>query len=127
MKKQILSLVLCGFCMLSCSTENMAVNNVESMKSDEMVNFDKAMKSIMKPENLSTPEEKAQNGNSTELNDRSKEILYLASKKLISANGISEQELSSRTSNSKEQAISLAQKIYFEKYNDIQKKIKSEN
>ncbi|AZA52922.1 hypothetical protein EG348_07830 [Chryseobacterium sp. G0201] len=105
----------------------MAVNNVESMKSDEMVNFDKAMKSLMNPENLSTPEEKAKNGNSTELNERSKEILYLASKKLISANGISEQELASRTSNSKEQAISLAQKIYFEKYNDIQKKIKSEN
>lgn len=126
MKKQILSLLLCGFCMLSCSTENLAVNNVESMKSDEMVNFDKALKSMMSPENLSTPEEKAKNRNSTELNDRSKEILYLASKKLIIANGISEQELASKTSNSREKAISLAKKIYFEKYNNFQNIIKSE-
>lgn len=127
MKKQILSLLLCGFCIISCSTENMAVNSVDSMKSDEMVNFDKALQSLLKPENQSTPEEKARSKNPTELNDKSKQILYTASKKLILSNGITEQELQSRTVDSREQTISLATKIYFEKYNDIKKRIKSEN
>ncbi|MEN4759528.1 hypothetical protein ABEG63_04235 [Chryseobacterium sp. C39-AII1] len=127
MKKQILSLLLCGFCIISCSTENMAVNSIENMKSDEMVNFDKALKSLLEPENQSTPEEKAKSKSPAALNDRSKEILYIASKKLILSNGITEQELKSKTSESKEKTISLATKIYFEKYNDIQKRIKSEN
>ena len=126
MKKQILSLLFCSIVILSCSTENTAVNNVESMKPDEMVNFDKALKSLMNPENRSTPEEIAKNGNSAELNDRSKEILYVASKKLIISTGVTEQELSARTSNNREKTISLATKLYFEKYNDIQKGIKSE-
>ncbi|KMQ69936.1 hypothetical protein ACM39_02540 [Chryseobacterium sp. FH2] len=113
--------------MFSCSTENMAVNNPESMKSDEMVNFDNALKSLVKRENQSTPEEKAKSKNPTELNEKSKQILYLAAKQLIISDGISEKELAARTADSREKTISLATKLYFEKYNNIQKRIKSEN
>jgi hypothetical protein len=124
MRNQILSLVVLGFCTLSCSTENIAVNNAESMKSDEMINFDKALKSLLKPENQSTPEEKSKSKSSTELNEKSKQILYEASKDLILSNDVQIKDLN--TFDNKERTISLATKIYFEKYNDIQKQIKSE-
>lgn len=123
MKNQILTLVLSGFCMLSCSTENMAANNAEGMKTDPMVNFDKAMKSLVKPENQSSPEEKA---NGAVLNEKSKQILYLASKEFILSDGITEAELESTTSGSREKTISLAHQVYFKKYNEIQKRLKSE-
>jgi hypothetical protein len=124
MRNQILSLVVLGFCTLSCSTENIAVNNPESMKSDEMINFDKALKSLLKPENQSTPEERSKSKSSTELNEKSKQILYEASKDLILSNDVQIKDLN--TFDNKERTISLATKIYFEKYNDIQKQIKSE-
>jgi len=124
MKNQILTLVFSGFCMLSCSTENLAANNAEGMKTDPMVNFDKAMKSLMKSENQSSPEEKAANG--AVLNEKSKQILYLASKEFVLSSGISQAELTASTSDNREKTISLAHQVYFKKYNEIQKRLKSE-
>ncbi len=110
--------------MFSCSTENLAANNAEGMKTDPMVNFDKAMKSLTKPENQSSPEEKAANG--AVLNEKSKQILYLASKEFVLSSGITQAELTASTSDSREKTISLANRMYFEKYHNIQKQLKSE-
>jgi len=117
--------VFSGLCMLSCSTESIAANNAEGMKTDPMVNFDKAMKSLVKRENQSTPQEKANNG--AVLNEKSKQILYLASKEFLISSGISQEELTAKTSGSREKTISLANNMYFEKYHDLQKRVKSEN
>lgn len=124
MKNQILTLVFSGFCMLSCATENLSANNAEGMKTDPMLNFDKAMKSLTKPENQSSPEEKT--GNGAVLNEKSKQILYLASKEFILSSGITQAELTAGTSDNREKTISLANRMYFEKYQNIQKQLKSE-
>ena len=107
----------------SCSNEKMAVNSVENMKTTDMRNFDSALKKLMKPENRSTPEEKARLG--AQLNDKSLDILYSASKQLLN---IEEDRLGVAVSRAdKEQVISRATKLYFEKIGKINSTIKSEN
>ncbi|MGL6128443.1 hypothetical protein, partial [Chryseobacterium artocarpi] len=83
MKKILLSAFYAGiFCVaLSCSSERSSITSPEEMKSTEMVSFDRAMKEIMKPENRSTPEEKARWG--AQLNDRALDILFNASLELV--------------------------------------------
>jgi hypothetical protein len=112
--------------IISCNNERMAVNTVESMKTKEMANFDNAMKSLGKPENRPTDEER-RNANSTELSDRRKELLIPASKALILSTGISEVELQRKTNGDKSAIIVWAIQINIEKNAKIRKNLKLEN
>ena len=124
MKNFILGSLLVGTCILgSCSTERMSINSVENLKSAEMKNYDNALKSLMKPENRSTPTEKNRHG--AQLNDRSLEILYYAAKNLLTANG--ETVAIAETRSEKELAISRATKMYFEKLGKISRNVNNEN
>jgi hypothetical protein len=112
--------------IISCNNERIAVNTVESMKTKEMANFDNAMKSLGKPENRPTDEER-RNANSTELSDRRKELLIPASKALILSTGISEVELQRKTNGDKSAIIVWAIQINMEKIAKIRKDLKLEN
>ena len=124
MKKLTFTLLifLTGF-ITSCSSEQTAVSSIENSKTQEMKNFDNALKSLMKPENRSTPDEKARWG--AQLNDRSLDILYNASNNLLSVNRIEFAKTESREG--KEKVISQATKLYFEKLKGIEQNVKSEN
>lgn len=86
MKNFILSSFILGtFLLVSCNTERMSINSVENLKTAEMNNYDNALKSLMKPENRSTPDENMRFG--AQLNDKFLEILYNAAKNLLAATG----------------------------------------
>ncbi|MCA6068197.1 hypothetical protein JI747_013465 [Chryseobacterium sp. RG1] len=126
MKKTLLSAIFASiFCVaVSCSTERPSLASIEDMKSTEMTSFDKALKEIMKPENLSTPEEKARWG--AQLNDRALTILFNASLKVVGKN--ENNRLSENSSRlEKEKVIVQATELYFSKLNAIKAKQKAEN
>lgn len=124
MKKTLLSAfyasILCV--AISCSTERATLASTEEMKSTEMTSFDKALKEIMKPENRSTPEEKARLG--AQLNDRSLDILFNASLQLV---GKSNSNLSQTSRVEKEKVIVQATNLYFSKLNTLKANQKAEN
>jgi len=107
----------------SCSNEQTAISTLENSKTQEMKNFDSALKSLMKPENRSTPEEKSRLG--AQLNERSLDILYKASNNLLTVNRIEFAKAESREG--KEKVISQATKLYFEKLRGMEQNAKSEN
>lgn len=124
MKKTLLSAFYAGIlCVaISCSTERATLASTEEMKSTEMTSFDKALKEIMKPENRSTPEEKARLG--AQLNDRSLDILFNASLQLV---GKSNSNLSQTSRVEKEKVIVQATNLYFSKLNTLKANQKAEN
>ncbi|KFF03996.1 hypothetical protein, partial [Chryseobacterium luteum] len=77
MKKHLLLSAIAIISLISCNNEGTAVNTVESMKTPQMENFDKAFKSLGDPQNRPTEEEK--NRNTSELSDRRKALLVPAS------------------------------------------------
>ncbi|MFP3590417.1 hypothetical protein [Chryseobacterium sp. SIMBA_038] len=124
MKKTLLSAFYAGIlCVVfSCSTERATLASTEEMKSTEMTSFDKALKEIMKPENRSTPEEKARLG--AQLNDRSLDILFNASLQLV---GKSNSNPSQASRVEKEKVIVQATNLYFSKLNTLKANQKAEN
>lgn len=94
MKKLFLT-VVASITLLSCTNESAAVNTVESMKTAEMQNFDRAMKSLGEPENRPTEEEKR--SGSAELSDRRKKILLPSAMELIQSTGVTDEEIQRKT------------------------------
>jgi hypothetical protein len=125
MKKLLLSAAFAVLTLASCSNESSAVNTVESMKTPQMENFDKAFKSLGDPQNRPTEEEKKRN--TSELSDRRKALLVPASKELILSTGITEAELMRKTGGDISQIIVWATQIYMKKSEGIRKNIKAEN
>ncbi|MDF0720583.1 hypothetical protein P0M11_11300 [Kaistella sp. PBT33-4] len=127
MKTRILKTMLFGLLLtgLSCNTERAVVTTAESLKSQQMIDFDNALRSLMKAENRSNSEEKARLG--TQLNDRSLNILYAASKQLLESHGVNSQTLEFNNREDKEKVISKASEIYFQNYSKIQTQVKNEN
>lgn len=127
MKTRIVKTVLLGLLVtiLSCNTERAVVNTAESLKAQQMIDFDNALRSLMKAENRSSPEEKARLG--TQLNDRSLNILYVASKQLLESYGVNSQTLEFNNREDKEKVISKATEMYFQNYSKIQTQLKNEN
>jgi hypothetical protein len=125
MKKILQSALFASiFCaVISCSTERNSLTSTEDLKPTEMVSFDKALKEIMKPENRSTPEEKARLG--AQLNDKSLDILFNASLQLIGKKANKDSENISRVE--KEKVIVQATNLYFAKLNTIKASQKAEN
>jgi len=124
MKKYFLSAVLAILTLSSCNNEGSAVNTVESMKTPQMENFDKAFKSLGDPQNRPTEEERKRN--TSELSDRRKALLVPASKELILSSGVTEAELMRKTGGDMSQIIVWATQIYMQKSDEIKKNIKSD-
>jgi hypothetical protein len=94
MKKLFLT-VVASITLLSCTNESAAVNTVEAMKTTEMQNFDRAMKSLGEPANRPTEEEKR--SGSAELSDRRKKILLPSAMELIQSTGVTKEEMQRKT------------------------------
>ncbi|KFF24606.1 hypothetical protein [Chryseobacterium vrystaatense] len=124
MKKYILSAAFAALTLASCNNEGSAVNTVESMKTPQMENFDKAFKSLGDPQNRPTEEERKRN--TSELSDRRKALLVPASKELILSTGITENEITRKTGGDMSQIIVWATQIYMQKSDEIRKNIKSD-
>ncbi|PQA95824.1 hypothetical protein B0A69_05495 [Chryseobacterium shigense] len=124
MKKLFLSAFIALLTLGSCSNESSAVHTVESMKTPQMENFDKAFKSLGDPQNRPTEEERKRN--TSELSDRRKALLVPASKELILSTGITEAEMTRKTGNDMSQIIVWATQIYLQKSDEMRKNIKSE-
>jgi len=123
MKKLLLSAAFAILTLASCNNEGPAVNTVESMKTPQMENFDKAFKSLGDPQNRPTEEERKRN--TSELSDRRKALLVPASKELIISSGVTEAELMRKTGGDMSQIIVWATQIYMTKSDEIRKNIKS--
>ncbi|MEI3790073.1 MULTISPECIES: hypothetical protein [unclassified Chryseobacterium] len=124
MKKLFLSAAFAALTLVSCNNEGNAVNTVESMKTPQMENFDKAFKSLGDPQNRPTEEERKRN--TSELSDRRKALLVPASKELILSTGVTETELMRKTGGDMSQIIVWATQIYMQKSDEIRKNIKSD-
>ncbi|HCA07515.1 hypothetical protein [Chryseobacterium sp.] len=124
MKKYFLSAAIAVLTLASCNNEGSAVNTVETMKTPQMEKFDKAFKSLGDPQNRPTEEEKKRN--TSELSDRRKALLVPASKELIISTGVTEAELTRKTSGDMSQIIVWATQIYMQKSDEIRKNIKSD-
>ncbi|WP_080780368.1 hypothetical protein [Chryseobacterium phocaeense] len=124
MKNLFLTAAFASLTLISCNNEGSAVNTVESMKTPQMENFDKAFKSLGDPQNRPTEEERKRN--SSELSDRRKALLVPASKELILSSGVTEAELTRKTGGDMSQIIVWATQIYMQKSDEIRKNIKSE-
>ncbi|WP_080780355.1 hypothetical protein [Chryseobacterium phocaeense] len=124
MKKLILSAVIAVVTLVSCNNENAATHTVESMKTPQMENFDKAFKSLGDPQNRPTEEERKRN--TSELSDRRKALLVPASKELILSTGVTEAELTRKTGGDMSQIIVWATQIYMQKSDEIRRNIKSD-
>ncbi|KMQ62359.1 hypothetical protein ACM40_08670 [Chryseobacterium sp. BLS98] len=124
MKKLFLSAAFAALTLVSCNNEGTAVNTVETMKTPQMENFDKAFKSLGDPQNRPTEEERKRN--TSELSDRRKALLVPASKELILSTGITETELMRKTGGDMSQIIVWATQIYMQKSDEIRKNIKSD-
>ena len=124
MKKHLLLSAIAVISLLSCNNEGTAVNTIQSMKTPQMENFDKAFKSLGDPQNRPTEEEKQRN--TSELSDRRKALLRPASKELILSSGITEAEMTRKTGNDMSQIIVWATQIYMQKSDEIRKNLKSE-
>ena len=124
MKKLFLSAAFAALTLVSCNNEGTAVNTVETMKTPQMENFDKAFKSLGDPQNRPTEEERKRN--TSELSDRRKALLVPASKELILSTGVTEAELMRKTGGDMSQIIVWATQIYMQKSDEIRKNIKSD-
>lgn len=123
MKKHLLLSAFAVISLISCTNEGAALNTVESMKTPQMENFDKAFKSLGDPQNRPTEEERKRN--TSELSDRRKALLVPASKELILSSGVTEAELTRKTGDDMSQIIVWATQIYMQKSDEIRKNIKS--
>ena len=124
MKKHFLMAAFAVLTLISCNNEGSTTNTVESMKTPQMENFDKAFKSLGDPQNRPTEEEKKRS--TSELSDRRKALLVPASKELILSTGVTEAELMRKTGGDMSQIIVWATQIYMKKSDEIRKNIKSE-
>ncbi|MCW3170551.1 hypothetical protein OMO38_18640 [Chryseobacterium sp. 09-1422] len=123
MKKLLLLTVFATVVLTSCSVEDNMITTSENMKSTEMINFRKAIKTLGDSGNRITEEEKQSN----QLSDKRKEALVPASKDLILSTGITESELMSRTRGNSGSIIVWAYKIYMNKTEEIKKSLQSQN
>jgi len=124
MKKLFISAAFAALTLVSCNNEGSALNTVESMKTPQMENFDKAFKSLGDPQNRPTEEERKRN--TSELSDRRKALLVPASKELILSTGVTENEITRKTGGDMSQIIVWATQIYMQKSDEIRKNIKSD-
>lgn len=125
MKKNILVYAFAAFSLYACGTENTTVSNVENLKTPQMENFSKAMKSLGNPENRATEEERRQPGN--ELSDRRKQILLPSAKDLIKSEGFTDAQIQDKTKGDVSAILVWAIEIHQKKNADVLKIAKQSN
>lgn len=122
MKNKLLyAIVMAAF--ISCSTETSAINPNETRKSEQVLNFEKSIKSLSNPENRETPEEE-RNRKSLELSDRCKDILIPSALELIKSTGVKEKEITENTQGDRDKILTWAVKIYNQNLDQINKNSK---
>lgn len=114
--KLLYAILLAG--IISCSTESSTINTMGTTKSEEVLNFEKSIKSLSKPENRETPEE-LRNKKSIELSDRRKDILIPSALELIKSTGVKDREIKETTQGDRDKILTWAVKIYNEKLETI--------
>lgn len=122
MKKILFTLSLLMVVLNSCTNESATVNTVESMKTPEMQNFAKAMRSLGDPANRATEEEK-QSG-SAELSDRRKRILLPSATELIKSTGVTDSQIQQKTNGDVSAILVWAIQINQEKMAQIRNNVK---
>jgi hypothetical protein len=120
--KKLFFTVVASITVLSCTNESAAVNTVEAMKTTEMQNFDRAMKSLREPANRPTEEEKR--SGSAELSDRRKKILLPSAMELIQSTGVTKEEMQRKTNGDISAILVWAIQINEEKSAQIRKNAK---
>jgi hypothetical protein len=114
--KLLYAILLAGF--ISCTTESSTINPMSTTKSEEVLNFEKSIKSLESPENRETPEE-MKNRKSLELSDRRKDILIPSAIELIKSTGVKEKEISKTTQGDRDKILTWAVKVYNTKLDQI--------
>lgn len=117
MKSKLLYAIMLAM-FISCNTESTALNMSEQKKSEEILNFEKSIKSLSLPENRATPEE-IRNQKSLELSDRRKDILVPSAIQLIKSTGVTDKEFTQATQGDRDKILTWAVKIYNKKINKI--------
>ncbi|KQT33841.1 hypothetical protein ASG22_17220 [Chryseobacterium sp. Leaf405] len=114
--KLLYAILLAG--IISCNTETSVVNPSETRKSEEVLNFEKSIKSLSNPENRETAEE-IRNKKSIELSDRRKDILIPSALELIKSTGAKDKDITENTQGDRDKILTWAVKIYNEKLEKI--------
>lgn len=122
MKKILFTLSLVMAVLNSCTNESTTVNTVESMKTPEMQNFAKAMRSLGDPANRATEEEKK--SGSAELSDRRKRILLPSATELIKSTGVTDAQIQQKTNGDISAILVWAIQINQEKMAQIRNNVK---
>jgi len=120
--KKLFFTVIVSITLSSCTNESAAVNTVESMKTTEMQNFDRAIKSLGNPENRATEEERR--SGSAELSDRRKKILLPSAMELIQSTGKTKEEIQRKTNGDISAILVWAIQINEEKSAQIRNNVK---
>lgn len=124
MKKQIYAFFAIAS-LLACTTERSSVSSFESLRTPQMENFSKSMRSLGNPENRPTEEEKRTSG--AELSDRRKEILLPSAKDLIKSEGFTDEEIRQKTNGDMSAILVWAIEIYQKKSKELLKTAKQTN
>lgn len=119
--KLFYAIVLAAF--ISCNTESAAINPVSTTKGEEVLNFEKSIKSLSNPENAETPEE-MRTHKPLELSDRRKGILIPSAVELIKSTGVKQNEIDEKTQGDKEKILTWAMRVYNAKIDQIDKNSK---
>jgi hypothetical protein len=123
MKKIIISLLLSSYLLVSsCTSENAVINSEEQFnqssnlrtRTKEIINFENALKEILKPEHLQPLSETGSRENPKELSEARKNILLPAAIDLIKATERSGQKASVVPYGDRDATINLAMKIYIQ-------------
>lgn len=122
MKKILFTLSLVMVVLNSCTNESATVNTMESMKTPEMQNFAKAMRSLGDPANRATEEEKK--SGSAELSDRRKRILLPSATELIKSTGVTDAQIQQKTNGDISAILVWAIQINQEKMAQIRNNVK---
>lgn len=123
MKNKFLYAVLLS-AFISCSTETSVIGPYQTTKSEQVLNFERSIKSLSKPENRATPEE-LRTQQSLELSDRRKDILIPSALELIKSTGATDKEIAKTTEGDRDKILTWAVKVYNEKLEKINQNSKN--
>ncbi len=123
MKKIITSVLLSSYLFVtSCTSENAVINSEEQYnpssnlrtRTKETINFENALKEILKPEHRQPLSETGSKESPKELSDTRKQMLLPAAIDLIKAAERSGQKVSVEPYGDRDATINLAMKIYIQ-------------
>ncbi|MBL1219938.1 hypothetical protein JET18_03760 [Chryseobacterium sp. L7] len=117
MKKTFLFAIACFFFLTSCNNESIPAAAQDSLKTEAIQNFKRAITTVNTSKNLPLSEEK-QNPEYPfpQLSEKRKDILVPAAKSLIKSTGVKEEEIEKATQGDKTKIILWAMEIFHDNY-----------